>query len=35
MWLRAQFENQKLKETAQTLGADGLQVLSALYVTQL
>ena len=35
MWLRSQTAHQKLKQKAQTQDADGMQVLSALYMAQL
>ena len=33
--LRAQFPNQNLKQKAQTQDDDGIQIFSALYMTQL
>ena len=35
MWLWAQTANQKLKENGQTQGANGMQALSVLCMTQL
>ena len=35
MWLRAEIANEKLKHDAQTHGADGMQAMSVLYMTQL
>ena len=35
MWLLAPTANQKLKQNAQTLDADGLQAFNVLYMTQL